>query len=89
MKVLALLGSPRRKGNTATLLKAFLDGLAEAGEHSIHEVFLEGLDIHPCRNCDACRKVLSDRKIQTDRQVQADRQVQTDRQIRSDRYCAI
>jgi multimeric flavodoxin WrbA len=77
MKVLALLGSPRKKGNTATLLKAFLEGLAESGEHSIREFFLQGLDIHACRNCDACRKVPLGRKVQVDRKIQ------------TDRYCAI
>jgi multimeric flavodoxin WrbA len=83
MNVLALLGSPRKHGNTATLLQALLDGLAEGRKHSIREVFLQGLDIHPCRNCDACRKV------QKDREIQPDRKVQKAREIRPDRVCAI
>lgn len=55
MNVLALLGSPRKKGNTATLLRALLEGMAEAGEHTVREVFLHGRSIAPCRNCDRCR----------------------------------
>ena len=58
MKVLSLLGSPRKQGNTATLLSAFLKGLSESGEHEIREVSLQALDLHPCRNCDACRRMV-------------------------------
>ena len=57
MKVLALLGSPRRKGNTAVLLNALLEGLRHNGNHHIEEVYLQQLDLHPCRNCDACRQM--------------------------------
>ena len=56
MKVLALQGSPREAGNTATLLKGFLEGLRDSGEHDVREVPLHRLEIHPCRNCDACRR---------------------------------
>ena len=59
MKVLALLGSPRKKGNTAILLSAFLQGLAEEGDHRIQEVFLQELNLQPCRNCDACRRMVN------------------------------
>ena len=31
MKVLGIFGSPRRQGNSDTLMKAFLQGAAEAG----------------------------------------------------------
>jgi multimeric flavodoxin WrbA len=57
MNVLALQGSPRREGNTAALLNAFLEGLRESGKHKIDEVRLHERDIHPCRNCDACRRM--------------------------------
>jgi multimeric flavodoxin WrbA len=57
MTILALQGSPRRDGNTATLLGAFLEGIRESGAQQIHEVGLHGLKIHPCRNCDACRRM--------------------------------
>ncbi len=54
MNVLALQASPRREGNTATLARAFLEGLEAAGAQQVREVFLDGLDIRACTACDAC-----------------------------------
>ncbi len=56
MKVLALHASPRKEGNTVTLARALLAGLRASGASEIDEVFLDGLDIRPCTNCDACLK---------------------------------
>ncbi|MBN1836261.1 MAG: flavodoxin family protein [Spirochaetales bacterium] len=56
MKVLTLQGSPRRQGNTATLLAAFLEGLREGGVGDIQEIHLDEVTIQPCRNCDTCRQ---------------------------------
>ncbi len=56
MNVLALQSSPRKRGNTVTLARAFLEGLKSGGVKQVSEVFLDGLDIHPCNNCDACRR---------------------------------
>lgn len=54
MNVLALQSSPRQNGNTVTLARAFLEGLKAAGVKQVNEVFLDGLDIRACTNCDAC-----------------------------------
>jgi len=56
MNVLVLQSSPRRKGNTVTLARAFVEGLKESGVRQVREVFLDGLDIRACTNCDACLK---------------------------------
>jgi multimeric flavodoxin WrbA len=56
MNVLALQASPRKRGNTATLTQALLEGLRASGVKKVGEVFLDGLDIRPCNNCDACLK---------------------------------
>jgi multimeric flavodoxin WrbA len=56
MNVLALQASPRKKGNTTTLTQALLEGLRASGVKEVNEVFLDGLDIRPCTNCDACLK---------------------------------
>ncbi len=56
MNILALQASPRRDGNTVTLARALLDGLRASGANRIDEVFLDGLDMRPCTNCDACLK---------------------------------
>ncbi len=50
-KIVILNGSPRRKGNTSALVKAFTDGAESAG-HTVTEFFLDGMSIHGCkRNC--------------------------------------
>lgn len=55
VKVLGLSGSPRRHGNTETLLDAFLAGADEAGGET-EKVILKGLSYTPCRGCNACHK---------------------------------
>ncbi|MCK9631515.1 MAG: flavodoxin family protein [Methanoregula sp.] len=53
--VLGISGSPRRHGNTETLLDSFLEGAREAGA-GVEKVILKDLDITPCRGCNACHK---------------------------------
>ena len=54
MKVLILNGSPRKNGNTRTLLTALA---GEAGKnHQVELVDLQSQKISPCLGCDACRK---------------------------------
>lgn len=56
MKVLAIQGSPRKNGNTAILLKHYLQGLEEG--HSNAEIKLINLaeqNIQSCRFCDGCK----------------------------------
>lgn len=54
-RVLGIVGSPRRGGNTDVLVDEALAGAKEAGA-LIDKVVLSKLDIAPCRACDACRK---------------------------------
>ena len=49
-KIVILNGSPRRKGNTSALVKAFTDGAESAG-HTVTEFFLDGMNIHGCKGC--------------------------------------
>ena len=53
--VVGILGSPRRGGNTETLLDSALAGAAEAG-HSTAKIVLNDLSIRPCQNCGFCGK---------------------------------
>ena len=55
MNILAINGSPRKGGNTETLLNAMIDGAEEAGA-TISNVKLRDLDVSPCRACDACKR---------------------------------
>ncbi len=53
MKAIAINGSPRKGGNTETLLKAALEPLAQAGWDT-ELVRIGGKDIHGCRACFKC-----------------------------------
>jgi len=53
MKVLAIAGSPRRGGNTDTLLEQAIAGARSAGAE-VELVVLSRLKISPCTACDRC-----------------------------------
>jgi multimeric flavodoxin WrbA len=55
MKVLGIYGSPRRQGNSDTLMKAFLQGATEAGA-LVEEIFLREKKISPCLEIYHCFK---------------------------------
>lgn len=55
MKVLALMGTYRRGGNTETLVDAVLHGARQAGANT-EKIHLMDLDIRYCRNCLQCWK---------------------------------
>ena len=55
MNVLALMGSPKKKGATSTLAKAIIDGAEENGHHT-EVIYLSDLTIKDCRGCMACRE---------------------------------
>ena len=54
MKVLALLGSPRPRGNTATLMNSVFEALSQTENTTITSYTLNDLEIKPCTACDAC-----------------------------------
>lgn len=53
--LLALASSPRRNGNSETLLKEFCRGAEEKG-WTVEMVHINKLDFRPCQACDACAK---------------------------------
>ena len=55
IKILAIYGSPRRKGNTSLLLKKSVQGAIEAGAE-IEEIFLRDLKMSPCLEIYGCKK---------------------------------
>lgn len=58
-RVLALLGSPRREGNTAIVLDQILEGAREAGAETM-TLFLQDMSIHGCQECFTCQSVLDE-----------------------------
>ena len=57
--VLIVVGSPRKRGNSAILARQVADGVKAAGARA-ETVFLHGLKINPCSACDGCRKKNAD-----------------------------
>lgn len=56
-KILVVIGSPRRNGNSASLAREAATGAKEAGA-KVETIFLQGMNIQPCTACDACRRKL-------------------------------
>lgn len=58
MKILALLGSPKKNGNTSLLLEEYLKGIRASNKDAdIKKIFLHEKNIHNCSACGACRNV--------------------------------
>ena len=53
--ILAIYGSPRRKGNTALLLKRAVEGAREAGA-DVEEIVLRDLKMSPCLEIYGCKQ---------------------------------
>ena len=54
-KIVAVYGSPRRKGNTATLLNRAVGGASDAGAQ-VEEIVLRDLKMSPCLEIYGCNK---------------------------------
>jgi multimeric flavodoxin WrbA len=54
-KIVAVYGSPRRQGNTATLLKKAVEGANDAGAR-VEEIVLRDLKMSPCLEIYGCNK---------------------------------
>jgi multimeric flavodoxin WrbA len=53
--ILAIYGSPRRKGNTSLLLKRAVEGAREAGA-TVEEIVLRDLTMSPCLEIYGCKE---------------------------------
>ena len=56
MKLIAFNGSPRKKGNTATLLRHAIEGAKEKGAKT-ELIHLYDLDYKGCTSCYACKRI--------------------------------
>ena len=55
MKILALIGSPRKGGNTDTLVGHILKGWTSRG-HTYEKLYLYDHEICPCADCRRCKR---------------------------------
>lgn len=54
-KIVAFMGSPRKNGNTATLINEVIRGAQDAGaETTVYNLY--DMNIKPCQGCFVCRK---------------------------------
>jgi multimeric flavodoxin WrbA len=53
-KIIVILGSPRKNGNSAMLAQQVVKGAVSEGAE-VETFFLEEMDISPCRSCYACQ----------------------------------
>lgn len=54
-EIIILNGSPRKNGNTSTLVKSFTDG-AKASGHTVKEFYLQTMSIRGCMACMGCSR---------------------------------
>ena len=55
IKVLAIFGSPRKGGNTDTMLEAAIEGVLEMEpEAEVERVRADSVDVAPCNSCGDC-----------------------------------
>ena len=54
-KILVVMGSPRKKGNSITLAQNVIAGAESAGAQ-VDSYYLHEMDIKPCDACETCRK---------------------------------
>jgi multimeric flavodoxin WrbA len=54
-RLIAVYGSPRKRGNTELLLDCFLDG-ASVSDCQVERVYLRELGFKPCTECGGCEK---------------------------------
>lgn len=57
IRVLAIAGSPRRNGNSETLLDWVIECMNRNPDVSTTKIALNDADINPCRGCNACEKL--------------------------------
>jgi len=55
VKVLIVVGSPRKRGNSSSLARQVAAGAQAAGA-AVETYYLHEMKIKPCNACDACRK---------------------------------
>jgi multimeric flavodoxin WrbA len=53
MKIVTILGSPRKRGNTAAVLRTFEELIAP--EHEVERINITDYRVEGCRGCDVCQ----------------------------------
>jgi multimeric flavodoxin WrbA len=67
--LLALMGSPRKEGNSTTLAREAVRSAQESGAH-VDCFHLQDMNIRPCRACEYCRQAGAPRQCSQDDDMQ-------------------
>ena len=54
IKVIGIIGSPRKNGNTACLIEEALEAAEESGAE-VESIYLGNMKLEPCNACDICK----------------------------------
>jgi len=54
MVLLAIFGSPRKKGNTDLMMESFIEGAASAADVEVQRVYIRELKFSGCQSCGYC-----------------------------------
>ncbi len=57
MKILAIVGSPRKNGNTDTIINSIMNGVVECGAE-VEKIYLTDLKFKGCIACEGCAKTM-------------------------------
>jgi len=57
IRVLAFATSPRRHGNSETLLDWTIDAMRQEPDVSVEKVALSDANVNPCRGCNSCERL--------------------------------
>lgn len=56
IRLLAVSGGPRKRGNTEMLLEAAVEGAVDVGSVEVVKFYFSEKHVAPCNHCDACRQ---------------------------------
>jgi multimeric flavodoxin WrbA len=76
MKVLAILGSPRRNGTGTEVVRKIEKRMNERGKVEVELLHLTDADLKPCRGCFACIKLGEDRCPYRDERVAIEERIE-------------
>lgn len=76
MKVLAIMGSPRRNGTGTEVVRKIEKRLKEKGEVEVEALHLADADLKPCRGCFSCIKLGEDRCPYKDERIAIEKRIE-------------
>jgi NAD(P)H-dependent FMN reductase len=77
MNVLAIIGSPREKGNTYKAVRLVEKEIKKSGNVNLEYLFLNEIDLKTCRGCFNCLRIGEDKCPLKDAQIEIDEKMKS------------